>query len=50
MTRRVHAFDVEVRRDRGRSCARWPDGVSLACETGTLELRDTKMRGMDKEQ
>ena len=45
MTERVHEY-VDGRKDRGRPCLRWSDGVEKARSARLLELRDAKVKHM----
>ena len=50
LTHRLSESEVEGGKDRGRLCMRLRDGVKKACNTRSLELRDTMMKCMDREQ
>ena len=43
LTKRVYQFEVGGRRDRGRSCMKWLDGVKKACNARLPKLKDAKM-------
>ena len=47
---RMYGSEVERRRERGRSCTTWLDGVKKACNAGSLELSDAKVMSIDTEQ
>ena len=48
LSKRAYESMVEGRRDGGRPCARWLDGVRTACNERSLELRDAKVMCMEK--
>ena len=37
-------------KNRGRSCTRWPDGLKEARITKSLELRDAKVKCVDRDE
>ena len=41
---------MDGRRTVGRPCTRWLDGNREACSARSLELRDAKVKCMDREQ
>ena len=44
LTKRVHDSELEGRRERGRPCTMWLDGVKNACNATSLELRDSMVK------
>ena len=44
----MYKSEVERRRNRGRPCARWKDGVKKACNARALELSDAKVKCMHR--
>jgi len=50
MTKTLQELNVEDRKDRGRLCKRWLNGVKKACNTRSLEQKFAKMNCMGPEQ
>ena len=49
LTQIVYKTDVERRRDRGRPCKSWLDGVKKECSARSLELSDAKVMCMNRQ-